>query len=91
MHFLHFQSPLSLVRCPPLQVPVNVLEDRLFGSVDVKKTLETGDTVFTPGAYCAVLRCRLLCCLVFLLIEARRLCLAPEMCPAFVDASAFQA
>ena len=31
------------------QIPVNVMEDRLFGSVDVKKTLETGDTVFTPG------------------------------------------
>jgi magnesium chelatase subunit D len=26
-----------------------VMEDRLFGSVDVKKTLETGTTVFTPG------------------------------------------
>ena len=31
-----------------MQVPVNVMEDRLFGSVDVKKTLETGQTVFTP-------------------------------------------
>ena len=32
-----------------MQVPVNVMEDRLFGSVDVKKTLESGQTVFTPG------------------------------------------
>eukprot|EP01037_Dinobryon_pediforme_P019063 gene19063-19415_t len=31
------------------KVPVNVMEDRLFGSVDVKKTLESGQTVFTPG------------------------------------------
>ena len=28
---------------------MNVMEDRLFGSVDVKKTLELGETVFTPG------------------------------------------
>ena len=32
------------------KVPVNVMEDRLFGSVDVKKTLELGETVFTPGS-----------------------------------------
>jgi Mg-chelatase subunit ChlI len=38
-------------------VPVNVLEDRLFGSLDVKRTLETGDTVFTPGTICAALKC----------------------------------
>ena len=39
----------EIVTCPFIQVPVNVMEDRLFGSVDVKKTLETGNTVFTPG------------------------------------------
>ena len=39
----------EIITCPFVQVPVNVMEDRLFGSVDVKKTLETGDTVFTPG------------------------------------------
>lgn len=39
----------EVVTCPFIQVPVNVMEDRLFGSVDVKKTLETGDTIFTPG------------------------------------------
>ncbi len=39
----------EIVTCPFVQVPINVMEDRLFGSVDVKKTLETGDTVFTPG------------------------------------------
>lgn len=35
--------------CIVLQVPVNVLEDRLFGAVDVKKTIDTGETAFTPG------------------------------------------
>lgn len=39
----------EIITCPFVQVPVNVMEDRLFGSVDVKKTLETGETVFTPG------------------------------------------
>jgi magnesium chelatase subunit D len=33
----------EIVTCPFVQIPVNVMEDRLFGSVDVKKTLETGD------------------------------------------------
>eukprot|EP01042_Synura_sphagnicola_P029226 gene29226-37702_t len=39
----------EVVTCPFIQVPVNVMEDRLFGSVDVKKTMELGETVFTPG------------------------------------------
>jgi magnesium chelatase subunit D len=41
--------PTEIITCPFVQVPVNVMEDRLFGSVDVKKTLELGETVFTPG------------------------------------------
>lgn len=39
----------EIIVCPFVQVPVNVMEDRLFGSVDVKRTLELGETVFTPG------------------------------------------
>ena len=46
----------EVVTCPFIQVPVNVMEDRLFGSVDVKKTLETGDTIFTPGLLAAAHR-----------------------------------
>jgi magnesium chelatase subunit D len=39
----------EVVTCPFVQVPVNVLEDRLFGSVDVQKSLETGESNFVPG------------------------------------------
>eukprot|EP00981_Chlorochromonas_danica_P004626 scaffold919_cov153-Ochromonas_danica.AAC.9 len=46
----------EIVPCPFVQVPVNVMEDRLFGSVDVKKTLETGQTFFTPGLLAAAHR-----------------------------------
>ena len=36
----------EVITCPFVQIPVNVMEDRLFGSVDVKKTLETGGQMF---------------------------------------------
>eukprot|EP01041_Mallomonas_annulata_P003084 gene3084-6049_t len=41
--------PVENITCPFVQVPVNVLEDRLFGALDVKRTLERGEAVFTPG------------------------------------------
>mmetsp|Transcript_13812 Transcript_13812/g.13878 ORF Transcript_13812/g.13878 Transcript_13812/m.13878 type:complete len:380 (+) Transcript_13812:52-1191(+) len=40
---------VETIECPFVQVPINILEDRLFGALDVKKTLESGQTVFTPG------------------------------------------
>lgn len=41
--------PRERVTCPFTQVPLNIMEDRLFGAVDVKRTLDEGETIFTPG------------------------------------------
>jgi len=39
----------EIVECPFVQVPLNVLDDRLLGSVDVEKSVQEGKTVFEPG------------------------------------------
>lgn len=47
-------SPLSereteVVPCPFVQVPLNVMEDRLVGSADLEESIKTGKSVFSPG------------------------------------------
>jgi magnesium chelatase subunit D len=39
----------EIIQCPFVQVPLNVMEDRLIGSADLEKSVESGRTVFQPG------------------------------------------
>ena len=43
------QRETEIIPCPFVQVPLNVMEDRLIGSADLEESVRSGKTVFSPG------------------------------------------
>jgi magnesium chelatase subunit D len=43
------QRETEVIACPFVQVPLNVMEDRLIGSADLEESVRSGKTVFSPG------------------------------------------
>lgn len=39
----------EIIPCPFVQVPLNVMEDRLIGSADLEESVKSGKSVFSPG------------------------------------------